>query len=218
MAGKKIRFWQFYLFSITLSVLSIFSLSAQYANDWIDFNKTYYKIEVKQKGIYRLTYQNLISAGFPTTIVAPKDLQLFFRGQEIPIRVIGQENDIIDPTDYIEFYGIGNDNTLDKVLYENETQLTNPHTTLYSDRTAYFLTFSRDGTPGLRIENASIPTSAPQADYYKEQEILSETNPGNFAFGAVYPQYLQTTNIAAFDANWSSAKGFTGPARGFFYA
>ena len=38
-------------------------LSAQYNNEWIDYNKTYYKFKVGQTGLYRIPYDVLQAAG-----------------------------------------------------------------------------------------------------------------------------------------------------------
>lgn len=40
--------------------------SAQYNNEWIDFNKTYYKIKVGADGLYRIPYSVLQSNGLGT--------------------------------------------------------------------------------------------------------------------------------------------------------
>ena len=48
-----------------------------FGNEWIDFNQTYYKLSVAETGIYRLTFDNLIDAGFPVDLVDPRRVQLF---------------------------------------------------------------------------------------------------------------------------------------------
>jgi hypothetical protein len=63
------------------------------------------KVEVKEKGIYRLTAADLAAAGVPAGIVDPRNLVLYHLGQPVPIRVDGEADGKLDPADRILFYG-----------------------------------------------------------------------------------------------------------------
>ena len=128
---------------------------AQYANDWINFNQSYYRIPVAKDGIYRLTYSDLQSAGFPVSSVDPRFIQLFHRGLEQGITVLGQADAQFDPGDYLEFYGQRNDGTRDALLYQ--TTVLQPHSyyNLFSDTTSYFLTWSSVPPAGKRMNSFS---------------------------------------------------------------
>ena len=48
---------------------SLSNLFAQYGNEWIDYNKSYYRIPIAENGIYRLSYQTLVDAGIPVNAI-----------------------------------------------------------------------------------------------------------------------------------------------------
>ena len=102
---------------LTAFISTLFPLfgNAQYANDWINFNQTYYRIPVGKDGIYRLTYADLQASGFPVASVDPRFIQVFHRGQEQAIAVQGQSDAEFNPGDYLEFYGQRNDGTRDEI-------------------------------------------------------------------------------------------------------
>jgi len=82
------------------------------------------KLLVQREGWYRIEQPQLVAAGLPAT-VDPRRLQLFVDGKEVPIRVTGknvgkseqgdkeggfvsgEKDGKFDPTDAVEFYGIG---------------------------------------------------------------------------------------------------------------
>lgn len=124
-----------------------------YGNEWINFDQQYFKVSVVEDGIHRITYADLLSAGFPLT-TDPRRLQLYHRGEEQAIYVEGQGDAVFNTTDFIEFYGRKNDGTLDADLYRPSTA--QPHTfyNIFSDTSAYFLTFRL--TPGNGKRMASF--------------------------------------------------------------
>jgi hypothetical protein len=66
------------------------------------------KISVQHEGWYRISQPELVNAGFAAN-TDPRKLQLIVDGQEVPINVIGQQDGSLDPTDAVEFYGVGID-------------------------------------------------------------------------------------------------------------
>lgn len=66
------------------------------------------KLYVKHEGWYRVTGRELLAAGLdPGT--DPRKLQLFADAKSQPLLVAGENDGRIDPTDSVEFYGIGVD-------------------------------------------------------------------------------------------------------------
>ncbi|NQT00244.1 MAG: hypothetical protein HQ595_04085, partial [Candidatus Omnitrophica bacterium] len=63
-----------------------------------------YKIAVGEEGIYRITRQDLIDAGFNTRRLNPRKIKLHNQGKEIPIYVSGERDGRFNRKDYIEFY------------------------------------------------------------------------------------------------------------------
>ncbi|GHM98882.1 hypothetical protein WSM22_03720 [Cytophagales bacterium WSM2-2] len=159
-----------------------FASIAQYSNGWINFSQKYYKIPVFKDGFYRLTKANLQAAGFPVDNVDPRYIQVFHRGQEQSIYINGQSDGKLDAGDYLEFYGNKNDGTLDAQLYKPASSQPHPYYNLYSDTTAYFLTYPTSlSQPGLRMEdvqltNVGLPAEAYQ--YTQRLRVLSDQYSG----------------------------------------
>jgi len=103
---------------IILSLCYVFDIHGQFSNDWIKDGQEYFKIKIGQKGIYRITYDDLIAVGADLGPVNPGRIMLFHRGIEQSILYSGGIADLsFDPGDYLEFLGLRNDGTLDKRLY-----------------------------------------------------------------------------------------------------
>lgn len=78
------------------------------SQQWILAGEASVKIGVRQTGWCRVTGTQLVAAGL-NPAAAPRSLQLFAEGKEVPIYVSGQNKARLAPTDYIEFYGLGFD-------------------------------------------------------------------------------------------------------------
>jgi hypothetical protein len=90
-----------------------------------------YKVGVQEEGMHRISAQDLTGAGIAPNEIDPELISMYYRGKEIRIDVIGGDDGVFDPQDYIEFYG--------KVLDSR-----------YSATNVYWLTF--EGDPGLRMK------------------------------------------------------------------
>ncbi len=121
------------------------AFAQRFGNEWIDLNQTYFKLSVAETGMYRVSYDELVANGVPVNAFDPRQIQLWRRGNEQAIRVVGEEDGTFDQGDYIEFYGQKNDGQLDSSLYFQGKQ---PHQyySLYTDTSAYFLTWSSANT------------------------------------------------------------------------
>ncbi|QMU27920.1 putative type IX secretion system sortase PorU2 [Adhaeribacter radiodurans] len=150
-----------------LFVLTVFGQS-QYGNEWINYGQAYYKIKVAKTGIYRLDQAYLANAGLSN--VNPQNLQLWRRGREVAIYVQGQEDGVLNPGDYLEFYGQRNDGQLDREFYKNPQDHANSYFSLYTDTAAYFLTVAP--LPGKRAENFNLPATGLQPEPWHRAERL----------------------------------------------
>src|SRR5688500_12329943 len=102
-------------FLFVLLLLAGFTTKAQvYNNEWIDFNKTYYKFKVGKAGLYRISQAALSSAGISTA--SAEEFQLWRNGEQVPIYT-SVASGVLSGTDYIEFWGEMNDGKPDKQLY-----------------------------------------------------------------------------------------------------
>jgi hypothetical protein len=76
-------------------------------SNWYNPNKNYFKIYVKHKDVYRITYEELVSAGVPLGSNTPVDkLELFNDGLPTPIDVFDNNSDsFFNNGDYFKFVG-----------------------------------------------------------------------------------------------------------------
>ncbi len=124
-----------------------------FGNEWIDSNQEYYKLTVAEDGFYRVDYNELSQAGFPVNTIDPRRIQLFYKGEEQAIFINGQQDGSFDANDYIEFWGKKNDGTADTELYVASEAQPHTHYNLFSDTSAYFLTYKLSADNGLRMAN-----------------------------------------------------------------
>ncbi len=170
-----------------------FSSFGQYANSWINFNRSYFKVSVSKDGIYKLTYSDLQLASFPVNSVDPRLIKLYHRGAEQAIFVQGEADAVFNVSDFIEFYGQKNDGTLDKKLYKPTSMQPHPFYNLYSDTTAYFLTYSLIPPGGKRMASFSEVnvTTIPKETFHNEERLSVFNN--RYAGGNTQNSELQYT-------------------------
>ncbi len=167
----------------TSMLISIFlvNLSAQmietdgtvkYGNEWIDYDKEYYKIPISKDGIYRVTYQQLVESGINVNGIEGKDFQLFVYGKEVPLYT--STSSIFGSDDYIEFYAERNRSQMDYYLYRDKGGILNPEYSLFSDVAPYYLTWSKDSTNKrfVETENDTSGNLPEKEEYYIHNEQL----------------------------------------------
>jgi hypothetical protein len=159
-----------------------------YFNEWLLPQRQYVKLFVPQDGLYRVHLADLQANGFPNLgSLSSSNLQLFYRGQEIPIYV---EDSISGGFEFLEFYGKRNDGALDSLLYRssdppfanNPALQPNRLTSFFTDTSAYFLTWDDLGTERLQAiapENFMGYSPEPWYRYRVVQEYFE-----NFFVGA----------------------------------
>ncbi len=105
---------------------------------WYNPSKNYYKIYIHNKGIYRLTFDQLIAAGVPLNKVPIDKLELINNGEDVPIYISdANHNNIFDSGDYIEFVGYP------------PTPTPYCRLNIYNNDNVYFLSYQADSA-GLR--------------------------------------------------------------------
>ena len=192
------------LFFLFFSVYQVFTQT--YGNEWIDYSQEYYRIPVMEKGIYKITKQMLDQAGFPTTTVNPKNIQLYYHGQEQPIYIYGEDDFIFDAGDYILFYGELNDGWLDSAMYDNSAEQTNPYYSLINDTAVYFLTWKTDASVKKRfsVESDTIFSQFTATDYCTKEQVNNYT--GGYYFGSDLANY-------ASGEGWFDSESFSNATR-----
>src|ERR1051326_7523054 len=113
-----------------------------YNNEWIDYNKTYYKFKIAITGLYRISQATLSSMGIGNT--PAENFQLWRNGKEVPIYTTVQAG-VMGASDYIEFWAEMNDGKPDLDLYRQSQFQMNDKWSLLTDSVAYFLTVNPAG-------------------------------------------------------------------------
>jgi len=174
---------------LIVAAVSIKVCGQPHGNEWIRPGQTYYKLKVAQRGIFRLTYQQLIESGVPLASIDARRLQLFHRGVEQAIHVPGQDDGRLDAGDYIDFYGEPTDGAADTELYLSpEAQ---PHTlyNLFSDSATYFITWPLVDSRGKRMVSSIAESNVdnlPAEPYHVREVLHLQTN--NYSQGRTYSE------------------------------
>ena len=179
--------------------------------DWIDYNKVYYKVIVNEDGIYRIGFQEIIDAGIPVSI-NPNRLQMYYHGQEIPIRVEGENDGRLDSLDYIEFYGKERDSEHDKLLYPDPTQRPTQEISLYGKNSVYFLTYTLSpAETGLRMQTfyeANTQNLIPEPYHLQYQ---TNNYSSQYVAGPLYPlSFLSYEGRGCIVSDFEGGKGKSG--------
>ncbi len=189
------------LIFIALLICSVLTGFTQpYGNEWVDFNKEYYKIKIGSEGMYRLTYANLATVGFPVD-EDNRRIQLFNRGKELAvfIRDVNGDN-IFNASDYVEFYGQANDGTLDAELYQPTSSQPHNYYNLYSDTTAYYIT-SNIVDVGIRMSLSNEFVGGANDTYHLANNLNLFTT--EYSLGLTQVSYNSLTTFGV-------GEGFTG--------
>jgi hypothetical protein len=149
---------------ILLFLASGIAANAQlYNNEWIDYNKTYYKFKIAVTGLYRISQPTLSTIGLGST--PAEQFQLWRNGKEIPLYTTVQTG-AMGSSDYIEFWGEMNDGKPDNDLYRQPQFQLSDKWSLLTDTAAYFLTVNQSGnnlrlvpTPNNVAGNSLLPDS-----------------------------------------------------------
>ncbi len=114
-----------------------------------------WRIQVRQDGMYRMTYEELATAGLPVATLDPSTFQIYHLGTEIAVLVESALADQFSPGDSLVFFGEKIDNK-------------------YTRDNVYWLTFGH--TQGLRMQPVNgTPGAYPTASNYQELQ-RSEQN------------------------------------------
>jgi hypothetical protein len=167
----------FWILAVLLLTLSGTSNSQNY--NWITPNKTYLKLHVADDGMYRITQNEFTQAGINTTIIDPRTVKLYYKGNEIPIYFEGEQDGSFDPNDYFDFYGTRNYGGLTNTYLAGygPTELnytTNEYYNLYSDTSVYWVGW--DGNTGIRYSTSNYSVQNQYPLDYSLEKIHFETD------------------------------------------
>lgn len=149
------------------------SFAQPYYNSWINYSQQYYKFKVSSNNLYRIDSLALFNAGVPINSIDPRNIQVFARGQEIPLFVSGENDGVFNTGDFIEFYGKKNDGWFDEGFYGGVANQPNPYYSLINDTINYFLTWNNSiANSRFTVENDTNYSVYAPTPYF-EKEILN---------------------------------------------
>jgi len=161
-------------------LLVCLNAKAQYNNEWIDYNKTYYKFKVGNNGLYRIQQSTLQGLGLGS--VPAEQFQLWRNGTEVSL-FTSQPTGTLASSDYLEFYGRMNDGKPDTKLYRDPSIQLSDKWSLQTDTATYFLTVNPSGG-NLRLVNGTnnvAGNTLPPDPYFMYQlsvNYKARLNPG----------------------------------------
>ena len=117
---------------------------------WYDPNKNYFKIYLKEKGVYRVTYDELVSAGVPLGNSTPVNkLEIFNDGNSIPVDVKDNNGDnVFNSGDYLQFVG-----------YDPPPVTPKTHTNIYNLSNVYWFSYQSDSTGNQYKDIDGLPNN-----------------------------------------------------------
>jgi len=197
-------------FLLVLFVALGFIAHAQvYNNEWIDYNKTYYKFKVGRTGLYRISHATLATAGLDN--VPAEQFQLWRNGQQVPIYT-SVASGVLTGSDYIEFWGEQNDGKPDNILYRNTDYQLNDKWSLQTDTAAFFLTVNPSGG-NFHLENTANNITGTQTPepYFMHTAGLYYRTAINAGYAASVGEYVYS---ASYDIGegWSTGNITPNPA------
>ena len=143
-----------------------------FGNEWFhaQTSQPWVKVLVENDGVYRIYPQDLPQPD-NFSHLSQSGLKLFHRGKEIPIYVKSSGN----TWSYLEFVGKKNDGGDDQTLFDQAENQANPYKSLFTDQSAYFLSWSE--TPGKRYLQFFDPIySGKESEpyVYTEKEVATD--------------------------------------------
>ncbi len=169
----------------------------QYGNEWLagKYGQKWLKISVSQRGIFKVS----LTGDF---VNKANKLHLYHRGKEVAL---------LKSTDSeIEFYGVPNDGKSDELLYRSSLTIKdpaardNPYFSMYSDVSAYFLTYDEVNGNRATQSNLVINESITAETYHIQTDVRVFTNEYSHS---VDVNLVSVSNVQSY---FESGRGLTG--------
>ncbi|MFN0276344.1 MAG: C25 family cysteine peptidase [Chitinophagales bacterium] len=188
---------------------SLHTFSQPYGNEWINYDQKYVRMDITETALYRIDHTALseiiTSTGSSLSSIDPRNFQIFHNGSEQYIHIEGESDGEFDLSDFIEFFGIKNDGSVDAGLYNNPDEQLQTYTSLYTDTSAYFLTWNTSTSNKRQTLLDNTLTSLPSAEQYCKYQSL-------YLWGAPYGSAKYCPGKVVFNELYHSTYG---PGEGF---
>ncbi len=163
----------------------------------------WYKLAVEETGVYKLTYSELQSYGIDVDNIDPRNLALFGNPsgmlpelleephytdlQPMAIQIIGEDDGVFDPEDYVLFFGQGS------VVWEYDADQDRfQHmVNLYAEKTNYFLTVLEEAGKRIQLQQSETLAQTAIIDtldllIYHENEWINPGKSGKVWLGEFF--------------------------------
>ncbi|MFT3747953.1 MAG: C25 family cysteine peptidase [Agriterribacter sp.] len=177
---------------LIICILTCYIARAQYNNEWIDYNKTYYKFPVGKNALTRISQPVLQSIGLANT--PAEQFQLWRNGMQVPVYT-SVASGILGSSDYIEFWGEMNDGKADAGLYPNINFQLCDKWSLETDTASYFLTVNPAGN-NLRLTSEVNNVAAnvlPAEQYFMHTEGRYFKDKINSGWAQIVTEYVYSS-------------------------
>jgi hypothetical protein len=146
----------------------------------------WYKVIVRENGIYKIDRTMLIQAGVPVSSLDPTTLRMFSGGgkalpldnsnpflelKEIAIFVSGEEDGKFDSDDFILFFGW----SVNDWEYNSTGEVTDFHTNPFTNDNVFWLTFNSTSSKKMQVKDGS-PTEQNPLDKFKSRIHVEQDN------------------------------------------
>jgi len=169
-----------YIASIVFILLFCFvalQSHAQYGNEWINYNVQHWKIRTANSGLFEISYNDLLSAGFPVNNASSDLIQLFGQERKLKYKVIDGNDGTFNPGDKILIWLNANDGWLDDLVYDNPQNHVHPYYSLFNDTATYYISYDPNQTAlHTSLLYAGNPDDYPVLPFLRKKVIEGWSN------------------------------------------
>jgi hypothetical protein len=112
----------------------------QWGNEWIDYDKIYWKFPVGSDGFYVFSASNLLQSGIDWSSQDPHQVQVWGKGESQNIHFIGDEDNILENDEYFYGYFTSHHGEMEGEAYATSAWSPDPTYSLFNDTLWYYLT------------------------------------------------------------------------------
>jgi Peptidase family C25 len=121
-------------------VISTLRMVGQWGNEWIDYDKPYWKFPIGTDGFYVLSASNLIQSGIDWSSQDPHQVQVWGRGQSQNVHFFGDEDSILESDEFFFGYFTSHHGEMENEAYAFSAWSPDPAYSLFNDTLWYYLT------------------------------------------------------------------------------
>ncbi len=127
----------------------------QLGHEWIDYNTTYWHFPVVQKGLHRISYDDLLQAGMPVSNIHPAQLRLYAKGKMVSLHFIGDSDEVLEQGEYYCAYLDRHRGEMETGAYGLEAYRPDNEYSLFNDTLHHYLTVTPDN--GMLMAEIAMP-------------------------------------------------------------